>query len=491
MDTMRFCVFFLGICIYGLSAFCYPQEETKIIPRLYPSEELEGLMKNPYIGLPISEDKIRKLIKKFGPIVYFHPKEKYFPESVKDYVNKSKVICCENIRLKKLNCPNTVENPTFENPTLDTLAELAKTRKDRGGNCLVVLKDKKLGYRGSTPDRDGRITAPAYVSVYQVKPDYYILQFAYFYSYNGPTIKLGKIKIGTHEGDWEHMDVHVVKGKSGSFHLKRVHYAAHQQFKGDMYEMHQFPMSGTHPIAYAALYGHASLPIETSRKFLKMDANLDVTKKSKYIWDCSKHYQLVAINGNPVPGKEWIEFDGPYGETQEGRNNLFANSPKGLSDARWLRRENRDLYNLVDDNRNDKEAGKGLLIRNDQEKGQEGKKGKGTRSFVYESPSRLSSNFCLSFFSETENKYVNDRDLPPFKIVQKQYGGLKKKTLFRSGDAFPLTKKDVTYKYCFVRPQKTHLEKMKFIWATDEVPTQQYRVRLLGFEFLGEENEKA
>jgi len=54
----------------------------------------------------------------------------------------------------------------------------------------------------------------------------------------------------------EHMDVHVVRPVSTKhFKIKRVHYAANQQFRSGMYDFGQgFTLLGNQPIAYTALY---------------------------------------------------------------------------------------------------------------------------------------------------------------------------------------------------------------------------------------------
>ncbi len=426
--------------------------------------------KNGYsYGLSISDKQAQKLVQKFGPFVYLHPKDKYFPSSVKDYVEKSYIQCYEDKNAKKL-----VFTEKYEDPTLDTLATLAD-EKDGGRNCRIILKNKKKDLVGSLPLRDGRITAPAYVNIYEANSNYYILQFAFFYPYNGPTIGLGKlIPIGAHEGDWEHLDVHVVRSKGGkNFEVKRVHYAAHQQFRGGMRELGQFEFFQKHPVAYSALHGHGSLPKPT-----KLDGNLDSAKKSNHVWDCGKYHEIVAINGKPLEGEGWVRFKGSYGETQQGKNNFFCNSPGGPMWQGWWRMKGRTTYNLIDDLGDDNSS---LPIKN--------KKGKGTRSFIYECPSRLAEDFCVEFVQENDNDY--DGDIPPFKIIQGNV--LRKvvgtKTLYKSQDAFKLTKSGKTYKYCFKRPKKTHLEKIKFIWATEEVPPIDLGLKVTGFEYVGEDKE--
>ncbi|MDC0348789.1 Vps62-related protein [Alphaproteobacteria bacterium] len=426
-------------------------------------------------GLSLSEKKIRDLIRQFGPIIYFHPKEKYFPESVELFADKAYIECfTEQKKGKKIKRTSTAKYTSDIRKNLSSLP-------NNGRSCVFALPKsvKKLGgLRGAPLTSDGKIRVPSYVHVFELRPDYYILQFVFFYAHNGPTIGRGKLALGDHEGDWEHMDVHVRKHKK-EWGISRVHYAAHQQFRGGMYKPGEFPKMGTHPIAYAAKYGHASLPRET-----RLDENLDTTKKSKYVWNCGSHYKIFAINGVPLNSEAWwVKFSGRWGNTREGFNNVTSNSPDGPYYARWFREKvphgttNKRTYNLIDNPDAGLNGGVRMLR----------KPKKGTRPFIFESPSRLNHNFCVEFFMEDGKELIPwATSVPPFKISHSEYFGLKKKTLYRSENSFEITKDKKygkKYRYCFKRPKKTQIKGTFISWKGKEVPISDLVVKLTGFEF--------
>jgi hypothetical protein len=431
------------------------------------------------LGTTISKKEIHGLVHRFGPVVYFHPKEKYFPDSVNHFADRAYIECFTEEKKG-----GKVKRTSIQKYTEDIKENLASLPNHGRGCVLALTKDaiKSKGFYGIKPQSDGAIVAPAYVHVFELRPNYYIFQFIYFYAYNGPTVGVGKATLGTHEGDWEHMDVHVEK-RSGDWKIARVHYAAHQQFRGGMYTPGSYPEENGHPVAYAAKYGHASLPRETL-----LDENLDTTKKGKYRWDCSQNYKIFAVNGVPLESEAWwANFLGRWGKTREGLNNLTSNSPEGPLDARWFRRKGASentafkVYNLIDD----PEIAHGLRMKNAPKKG--------TRPFIFESPSRLNHNFCVEFFVEGGEEGEGQEgallpwsaEVPPFKIKQKQRLGLQNKTLYRSEDAFEINKSKKygkNFKYCFKRPKKTQLKKVSIVWKDKPAPVPLI-VKLTGFEF--------
>ncbi|MFN7662853.1 MAG: Vps62-related protein [Alphaproteobacteria bacterium] len=456
------------------------EDEKRTVKSIISQFEKQGLSypSSNSSGFSDKKSEMTDLIRRFGPIVYFHPQERYFPDSIESFANKAYVECfTEEKRGKKVKQTSVLRH---DNDIPSTLKGLSQSE-----SCIFALKEeeiKKKAYRGQSPASDGSITAPCYVHVFKLRPNYYILQFIYFYPYNGPTVGIGKLTLGTHEGDWEHMDVHIEK-RNGDWTIARVHYAAHQQFKGGMYEPGKFPEENGHPLAYAAKYGHASLPRQ-----VWLDGNLDTTKKSKYRWNCSENYKIFAVNGRPWPDDAWwANFKGRWGKTREGLNSSCCNSPTGPLEAKWFRRHGEKerskfkTYDLID--KPDKSTGGVFMLSRPK---------KGTRSFVYEAPSRLNENFCVEFFEEEGDEEgiskvlePSKKPIPNFKIIQKQALGLRSKALYRSEEAFPINdteKYGRNFNYCFKRPKRNRVKNMSIVWR-DEPASVPLVVKLTGFEF--------
>ncbi|MEI8321236.1 MAG: hypothetical protein WCG05_04435 [Alphaproteobacteria bacterium] len=83
----------------------------------------------------------------------------------------------------------------------------------------------------------------------------------------------------------------------------------------------------------------------------------------------------------------------------------------------------------------------------------------------------------------------SQNDVPPFKVFQGSSLGVGKKVMYRSENAMSVTKAGTAYQYCFQRPKKTHLDRMKFVWTTDDVPSENLGLKVTGFEYLGEMKE--
>jgi Vacuolar protein sorting-associated protein 62 len=436
----------------------------------------------------LERSEIERLIQRFGPIVYFHPKEKFFPDEVGHYADISYIRCYTEERKggKKVLKYHQVyaTSPADAMPgvpfkQISDIRTALAALPNKGRNCefrLTKEARKGDGYYGLPLDPDGSVVAPCYVHFVQMRPDQCIIQFIYFYAYNGPTVKLNKLEIGIHEGDWEEMDVHLGWTK-GDWKIKRVHYAAHQQRRGRMHRgaqeasrstsaaLAEFPTEGEHPVAFAAQWGHASVHEET-----RLNQNLDTTKKSKYRWDCSKHYHLFAINGVPFESDRWwADYLGTWG----------YDGPGGPLNASWFITPSKRFYNLIDD----PDATGGVMLPNK-------KKGK-TRPFIFEIPGRLNNNFCVEFFEDgspegQSGNFVPVQEVPHFRVRQKQTFGLRQKTFAKSEDAFEINKKKhgKNFKYCFNRPiSKNQMWSNTYVSWKDQPAVAPLLVRITGFEY--------
>ena len=217
------------------------------------------------------------LIEKFGPYVYLNKKEKYFPEDVNIFISQSRLECLSPGKEWLLQTP----------PSPSTLGQTPDSSK-----CRLMLNNKE-DLKGSEP-QGGEIAVPAYVNVDNSTDGKVILKFAFFYAHNQDS--------KSHEGEWEHVNVHLQK-QGEDYALEKVFYGRHNNGKGVMLTPGNFAVKDQHPIVYVSLYNHNSL--HTPSKMTDSDQG--------FLWNTSEHYKIVALNGEPLEGASWLNFQGDWG----------------------------------------------------------------------------------------------------------------------------------------------------------------------------------
>lgn len=274
-----------------------------------PDEESSGLV-------------LDVLMRTYAPLIYFHPGEKYYPCSVEWYVQQCSLwqrAKHEKEKDKKIKSKGEI--------TQDQIATL-------GGFCEPQAEyylKPEVGsehYRGQ-PIINKKCTAPCYAHAFKKAEGGIVLQYMFFYAYNGPTVDLKFVSFGVHQGDWEHIDVHL----NPDYTIRDVFLSAHTAQKaGNYVSPHKLRWhEKTHPIIFASRFGHAS-----HKKIMKFpDKNLDVTGKG-VPWDTQ--YYIVNVD---KPGQEWIYFRGSWGNS---KTKLFlgqqreGGSPKTPYYQSWWRR---------------------------------------------------------------------------------------------------------------------------------------------------------
>ncbi|KAK9058231.1 hypothetical protein SSX86_023071 [Deinandra increscens subsp. villosa] len=284
---------------------------------------------DPYAAMPNSI-QIKKMIKTYGPWVYFHPDEQYFPSSVLwfFYNGASLHQNDQNLGFVLNNGDNL---PTTGGPD-DAYLDLPYDQND-----------KERVMRGFLHDA---------VSYIHVKPAlggiYTDVVIWLYYPFNGGgklqlgpfTIDLGVI--GEHVSDWEHITLRI-----DNFHgaLRAVYLSQHA--KGKWLRPREFElMNGTRPVVYAALYGHAhyatptyhlhtagnldSLDIRTLYdEFEKMNSSSkshivrgdkylgfgvrDDAEKSNKVMDIASSYEVVSIDYKSLAMQPWLNYIGRWG----------------------------------------------------------------------------------------------------------------------------------------------------------------------------------
>jgi hypothetical protein len=156
--------------------------------------------------------------------------------------------------------------------------------------------------RAGAPPSDWRI----YVHAWKNKDGSRVIQYWFFYAYNdGPEIVIDPFQ-DDHEGDWEHITIHLKA--DGSF--DRARYAQHDG--GTTYHRAELEWNGDHPKVYSATGTHASYPHPGEYTFpakiltLKNHATADGP-----VW--TGGLINVGDRGHVLHGETFIEYGGLWG----------------------------------------------------------------------------------------------------------------------------------------------------------------------------------
>ncbi len=271
------------------------------------TEKKEEKDKKPEEKQALSGEQLLEIMKRFAPMVYLYDSDPFRPADFNWYIGQCKLVDGD-----------TVHQPgTFDGQTLAGVTN---------SEAYLTPVDKKATYPGQ-PIVNEHSDAPCYVNVvpnWVQTPEggrtlaSIILQYYFFYAFNGPTIP--KTTIGTHEADWEHINVHLKATHEPSpsedaaapvFTVEKIFYAAHKErrnghyVKGDQVKF----CEGTHPLVYSSKYGHASHP----QLFHFVNAQLDLVDDTGPRWNCWEHAVYLGTREAPSGQTPWLPFQGKCG----------------------------------------------------------------------------------------------------------------------------------------------------------------------------------
>nr|XP_043621872.1 uncharacterized protein LOC122593518 [Erigeron canadensis] len=260
---------------------------------------------NPNLEAMPNLEQVEALMQHYGPILYFHPDEVYFPSSVPWFFKKGAKL------FKKGKSSNGI--PIHPHGT-----NLPQGGTNDGSYWLDLppedVDDIKHGNLES---------AQLYI---HVKPafagTFTDIDMWFFCPYKGPvavtlTNKLKtKIKVGKHIGNWEHFTLRI---SNFNGELYSVYFSGHSGGKW-VDASHLKFFKGNKPIVYSAKGSHATFPnagtcIKGLPKLgigLKMQADV-----SNQFIDASNTYHIVAAEylGGVVEEPDWLQYMRVWGPT--------------------------------------------------------------------------------------------------------------------------------------------------------------------------------
>jgi len=247
---------------------------------------------------PLTEKEIKEAIARFGPILKFHPRERYLMCSVEWFL--------EHSQLHDDKTGKVISKPT--------VAQLPTGSKENGRYWLTLDGSAKGGDLS---------TARAYVRAYApLNQDYTDLQFYFFYAYNGPgTLHLFTLlstgnadlkPLGEHFGDWETCVLRIDNATRSLLGVWLSQHDSGQWFEGAQLE--KFSRHNEQIIVYSSFNGHANyLSVGQNPThegdygvvswFLRND-----TDEGGRSLDCAVRYDLVSALSVTEP--RWLDY--PY-----------------------------------------------------------------------------------------------------------------------------------------------------------------------------------
>jgi hypothetical protein len=286
-------------------------------------------------GLP---DEIEdRLIRKFAPVVRFHPNERYLPADVSWYLQRTRM---------RFEVNNGIDRQLIDKGNVTMTGLISK--KDNGqfsglsafGSDFFLEQtdidggDKLDNYRLET--RKGN--SPSDWVVYaHVRPagnhtGMYDIQFIFFYAYNGDLL-VTPLETA-HEADVEHITVRVEQDMNT---INQVFYAAHDG-AGRWYDRQtagypdgfQVTAAGR-PVVYSAVNSHASYP-KAGRVDRGIELPDDETGDGGLEWNCSLNAVNIGEKNFPHEGMQWVQYSGRWGEIGETG---FTTGPYGPAYQAW------------------------------------------------------------------------------------------------------------------------------------------------------------
>lgn len=213
------------------------------------------------------------LAQKSAPLLKFHPDDASSLASADWYIPR-----CSLEVLKQDGSKETLA--TLGTLTPEKLAELLKKYKDNIPGEFFLNPGA-----GKEPNHINTLRGPGYIkgvsdqhiyyNIVEISDTYVKISYWFFCPYQGNidiipgvNIVLNKLKAGSHEGDWEHIDVRWDK-INNSWVIRDVFFARHGQAKGDLVKKNDVQFvndqmksdkMGTHPVVYVALNSHGTYP---------------------------------------------------------------------------------------------------------------------------------------------------------------------------------------------------------------------------------------
>ena len=288
---------------------------------------------------------IKEISNKFKPKCFLHNKEKYFPSTIQDYLEKVQMFRLKsgsentskddqptNIKLFETSAgiDNTVSSTSVSN--INQIELTSGETKNTDYFKPIGYDYKNIANKELTDLVNNEWRSTFYGNAYLNKTPYYILyhkdkddsnvkhiSYSFFYSFNGPAkLLFDLIKIEDHFCDCEHITVTVEPinknnnlNDINNYKIKQVYYAAHSG--GTIIfpdKLKTIDNNSFNPIVYTALGSHASY-IDTGIYFRISGFGNDITEEG---FEWFPEIEIVSNEGEGVGEyKRFYSYKGNLG----------------------------------------------------------------------------------------------------------------------------------------------------------------------------------
>jgi len=272
------------------------------------------------------------LLKKYAPVLYFHPDEEFFPKSIYSMLNESdlkrSITAWPDETTDEM--PVAVESLGYDNVTEDYYLDMV---------------DASPGFLPSVPNssRFDIYNNTIYGRIFEPDNRHIVLQYWFFYPFNH--FPLVSYMEGGHEGDWEM--IQIILNKTNIEPLTSTYSFHHDGRTYNWSEINK--INSTHPKVFVSKGGHASYRENKSiwrwnwifnESLANGDTNIvyyiNNTNISELVNNDPRRYSLTKISNNT----DWVHFPGRWGDIHvlseyfEGPNSP-ANLRYGNQVFRW------------------------------------------------------------------------------------------------------------------------------------------------------------
>lgn len=260
----------------------------------------------------MSNLNIDDLIKKYSPIVYIHPDEKYYPCSI-DWLLRYSTLIDFNL--------NTRISPVTQKDLFDTAQRYDFQRRADGD---VILSFDKEVFKGEHP----LSSVPCYAYSRIMQDGKIQIQYIFLFAYNGEYLIAGLENAGYHPGDIEHITAEL----SSTGELLRIFYSAHGTKDGKWLNAKNVTFEDGHPVAFNALNGHGLYPTLGLVYRLGGFANDHLDKGLRWEPEVNIFYSRTDNRFN-IDTMGWTVFNSRIGGSPDKPN---TEGITGLPDKAWM-----------------------------------------------------------------------------------------------------------------------------------------------------------
>ncbi|MEZ4449728.1 MAG: Vps62-related protein [Nannocystaceae bacterium] len=258
---------------------------------------------------PALDSQLDAVIKKFAPILYFHPNESYLMSSVEWFLAQATLYVGG---VAQSTPQDGLANHLPSDPNLDpNTVWLDAPNSARGGNLA---------------------TAEALIRVKHLPGNAFTdLQFWFFYPYNGAgTAKAFPVDdsisldpLGEHGGDWEHITLRI---ENRDLSLHSVYLSQHSGGVWLMNPSQELEWVNGRMVIYAsrnghAAYAHAGNNLSNSKKYWEIaEFGLRNDTARGPSLDCAAHYRIISTDYLPAsqyPEPAWLSYRGRWGAVRQ------------------------------------------------------------------------------------------------------------------------------------------------------------------------------